>query len=102
MIKSGIPPKNIGTVNYDSKGTAGPIASVILGIILLVAGLVSFFMRYEILKQFISSRQRLEEAFYGGNTVGTTLTYIALASGVAMIIGLIILVLGVVKLSKSK
>ena len=97
MIKSGIPPKNIGTVNYDSKGTAGPIASIIL----LVAGLVSFFMRYEILKQFISSRQRLEEAFYGGNTVDTTLTYIAVASGVAMIIGLIILVLGVVKLSKS-
>jgi len=94
--------ENNKSANFDSMKNANPMILVVLGIILFISGLVSFFMRYEILGKFVSRGERLNEFLQGGNTSEITLTVIAIASAAAMMLGLLMLILGLIRVSKLK
>ena len=72
------------------------------GIIIFVIGLIAIIMRVEITVKIIGRSRILQDAFFGGGSTKETLTVVIIISAIAMILGLILFVKGMIKASRIK
>ena len=84
-------------IKPKSTSSGFPIVSIIIGAILLIAGLVGILMRVEITISIVGRSQVVREAFWGGSSTSTALTTVTIISTIAMILGLIFFAIGIVK-----
>jgi len=83
------------SASQESRGT--PQTSIIIGTILFIAGLIGILMRTDITVAIVGRGQVMQEAFFGGSSTSTALIAITTISAIAMISGLIIFVLGIIR-----
>ena len=88
--------------NLPSYTTSITIGIITIGIILFVVGLIALIMRGEITVKIVGESQIMHDFFWGGSSTEDTLTAIMVISGISMIIGLILFVIGIIKATSSK
>jgi len=88
---------NSTSVPPVARKVGGVTASIVVGVILFVAGLIGILMRGEITVKIVGRGQIMKDMFFGGGSTESTLITVMVVSGIAMILGLILFFVGLKK-----
>jgi len=75
---------------------------ITIGVIIFVIGFIAILMRGEITVKIVGRSHIFQDALFGGGSTGETLTVIMVVSAIAMILGLILFVKGVIQATSNK